>query len=67
MNKPAMIPRLLFLIGTIHWFLFASVFAFVAWIRVPQMNGVVSTVVFALATWSMAREQGQIARDSGQP
>ena len=24
MNKPAMIPRLLFLIGTIHWFLFAS-------------------------------------------
>ena len=55
MNKPAMIPRLLFLIGTIHWFLFASVFAFVAWIRVPQLNGVVSTVMFALATWSMAR------------
>ena len=24
MNKPAIIPRLLFLIGTIHWFLFAS-------------------------------------------
>ena len=24
MNKPPMIPRLLFLIGTIHWFLFAS-------------------------------------------
>ena len=24
MNKPAMIPRLLFLIGTIHRFLFAS-------------------------------------------
>ena len=24
MNKPAMITRLLFLIGTIHWFLFAS-------------------------------------------
>ena len=24
MNKPAMIPRLLFLIGTTHWFLFAS-------------------------------------------
>jgi len=30
MNKPAMIPRLLFLIGTIHWFLFASAHSMIA-------------------------------------
>ena len=161
MNKPAMIPRLLFLIETIHWFLFASahsmivdidfvlgmhsplgaevlpdgdlvratliantwdfgwqgvanshwalsgfsiwlgvsafffglinaviglsrklprelfyrltvinavaytvltVFAFVCWIKAPQLNGVVGTVVFALAALSIARGESVSGR-----
>ena len=39
-----------------------TVFAFVFWIRAPQLNGVVGTVVFALAAWSMARELAQDAQ-----
>ncbi len=34
-----------------------TVFAFVCWIKAPQLNGVVGTVVFALAALSLAREQ----------
>ena len=159
MNKPAMIPRLLFLIGTIHWFLFASahsmivdidfvlgmhsplgpevlpdgdlvretliantwdfgwqgvanshralsgfsiwlgvsaffiglsrklprelfyrlavinavayavltVFAFACWIKAPQLNGVVGTVVFALAALMLAREQPVVDQTNPQP
>ena len=33
-----------------------TVFSFVCWIRAPQLNGVVGTIVFALAARSMARE-----------
>ena len=34
-----------------------TVFAFVCWIKAPQLNGVVGTVVFALAALMLAREQ----------
>ena len=34
-----------------------TVFAFVCWIRAPQLNGVVGTVVFALAAYMIAREE----------
>ena len=34
-----------------------TLFAFAAWIRAPQLNGVVGTVVFALAALLMMREQ----------
>ncbi len=34
-----------------------TVFAFVCWIRAPQLNGVVGTVVFALAAFAIARQQ----------
>jgi len=39
-----------------------TVFAFVAWIRAPQLNGVVGTVVFALAAWSISRQHSQDAQ-----
>ena len=49
--------RLLFLIGTIHWFLFASGHSLIV-----DIDFVVGTVVFALAAWSIAREHAQDAQ-----
>ncbi len=42
-----------------------TVFAFVCWIKAPQLNGVVGTVAFTLAACLIAREQsgsGQLTR-----
>ena len=34
-----------------------TVFAFVCWIKAPQLNGVVGTIAFVLAALTLAREQ----------
>ncbi len=43
-----------------------TVFAFVCWIRAPPLNGVVGTLVFALAAVAIARQQ-PVADQSNPP
>ncbi len=43
-----------------------TVFAFVCWVKAPQLNGVVGTVVFALAALSLAREQPAVDQTNPQ-
>ena len=43
-----------------------TVFAFVCWIKAPQLNGVVGTVVFTLAACLIAREQSISGRTNPQ-
>ena len=43
-----------------------TVFAFVCWIKAPQLNGVVGTVVFALAALMLAREQPAVDQTDPQ-
>ena len=44
-----------------------TVFAFVCWIKAPQLNGVVGTVMFALAALILPREQPVIDQTNPQP